>query len=673
MFVSHKFRLVFLEVPRTGSHAISDALDRIDPGAPTAVARRSGDPYFAYHDMRIPEDALHYTVFACHRNPYDRLWSFWKYRRATGNPAVFKGVSWHEYVRWVSDPSSVPRITDAMHDIPICEMLDIVRVDHWLRFDRLNPDWRSLCEHLDLPRVDLDILNVSRNQGDYQSAYDQWLADKVFERFQSDFSSFGYDHRSWRGEDTLVSAGKQVTEPEPTRGCKAPRARVAILTDFKGSDPAYSLGHVVQDQIAMLVKHGYSPKVLVAEAESWNNVSENYVLPGVELVMLPNIRGLAPDAMEKVPALAEALSRALDGIDVVLTHDIVYLPSSRAVCAAALRVACENPRVRWLHWIHSVTSILDLFADKGLQPGVEHRLDSWPNASAVCFNHMSIGRIAESFHCHESNVRVVPHPIDVCRYFGMSSLAVEIYESLELYAVDLISTLPTRLDRAKQVEWPVKIMSRLKASGETIRLIVMDFHSRDKERSEYRSELKFIARQWGLVEGELVFLSEYCEATKAHAPRSLVRELLQLSSVMVFASRAESYSLAAQEAAVTGNLLVLNEDFVPMREIYGENALYFKFSANIDRSNFRAGFTRSDYQDVELDSRPASFPDSQIYQQDGKWFLKGDAVYADYVAACIRDELNRNKVLAQRRDRLRHRNIFSVFKQHLEPLIQTAL
>lgn len=198
---------------------------------------------------------------------------------------------------------------------------------------------------------------------------------------------------------------------------------------------------------------------------------------------------------------------------------------------------------------------------------------------------------------------------------------------------------------------------------------MIDFHSQGEAKHAYRDDLKAIAVQWGLEGKELIFLSEFDELSKHHSPQSLVRELFQLSNIFIFASRSESYSLSTQEAAVAGNLLILNEDFTPMREIYGENALYFKFSSNIDRSNNGEGITSSNYQDVSCLSKPIAYADQHLYQQNGLWFIKGDALFADHIAAKIRFEFASNKVLAQRQFRMRQRNIYTVFKRYLEPIL----
>ncbi len=199
MFISWHYEFVFLEVPRTGSRAVTNALTELDQAAPTAVARRKFGSSFEYHDFRVPAElAEAFFVFAAHRNPYSRLWSFWNHRHRSGNPAIFKRVSWERYVDWVCEPSSVPEIQGANRDRPISEMFDCEAVDFWLCFETLDRSWTELGERLNLELPPLQRRNASRQSGSFRSAFDAALADRVADRFSADFDRFHYERDSWK-------------------------------------------------------------------------------------------------------------------------------------------------------------------------------------------------------------------------------------------------------------------------------------------------------------------------------------------------------------------------------------------------------------------------------------------------------------------------------------------
>ncbi|WP_040482057.1 DUF5672 family protein [Luminiphilus syltensis] len=206
MFISHRYQLIFFEVPRTGSNSVTQVLNRIDPDSPTLAERKVRGGGWAFHYFtEAAEEFPHYRLVAAHRNPYERLWSFWKHRKHGGNPEIFLSLSWKRYIDWVCEPTSVPEVQAAMQDIPITEMLDVSRVSHWLDFHRLGDSWQTLIEQMGLPPAVLPASNGSPDHGTLHQAFNETLAQRVAERFSQDFDYFGYDRNSWQAGYPLES------------------------------------------------------------------------------------------------------------------------------------------------------------------------------------------------------------------------------------------------------------------------------------------------------------------------------------------------------------------------------------------------------------------------------------------------------------------------------------
>jgi Sulfotransferase family len=199
MFISEKYKFIFLEVPRTASISITEALSRMDPESPTVKRRQKKGSLDGYHSFDMPADLAKYPIIvATHRNPYDRLWSFWKHRHRSGNPEIFKSVSWPRYVKWACDPSTMPEITNVLLDVPISEMLGCEIVSYWLRFESLRTSWKQLSIERSLPLPELSWLNASVRLGHFHDAYDAHLASMVSKRFAADFDRFHYEVDSWK-------------------------------------------------------------------------------------------------------------------------------------------------------------------------------------------------------------------------------------------------------------------------------------------------------------------------------------------------------------------------------------------------------------------------------------------------------------------------------------------
>ena len=201
MFISDRYQFVYLEVPRTGSRSVTEALTAFDPESPTVVARRESGVAYQYHDFAVPSELVRdYCVIAAHRNPFSRLWSYWNHRRASGNPEVLKTISWKRYVDWACEPKSVPELKKANRDLPISEMFDCNKVDFWLRFETFEKSWDELALHLDVKLPELKRTNSSNSAEGFQQAYDEDIAARVVKRYRADFDRFGYAVDSWNGQ-----------------------------------------------------------------------------------------------------------------------------------------------------------------------------------------------------------------------------------------------------------------------------------------------------------------------------------------------------------------------------------------------------------------------------------------------------------------------------------------
>jgi glycosyltransferase involved in cell wall biosynthesis len=675
MFLSTTYKLLFLEVPRTGSHSVTEALVKLDPFAPTQMDRVAKGPMHQYHMFQIPEAVDDsYTIVATHRNPYSRIWSHWKYRHERGNPKIFTRIDWPSYARWACSLPISEKITGAINETPITRMPNTDKVDFWLRYENLAESWQALGDQMGICLPRLRHINQSTRSNSWSTDFNEQTAKMLADYYTEDFAAFDYAKDSWKSEPrTNVGTWppeSDVSSSLVTNLCGR-RRKVAILSALHTSNPAYSLNRVIQDQLAMLLKHQYKPRMTVLESEDWDKPEWPYSDPSVELVRLPKSivmphkEGTAKQREENLARLLDAL----EGVEVVLTHDLIFQNSTHLL-HTAFRTANLRPDIKWLHWIHSATSPKLLKRNErssAVLAMVEKQ--AWPNSYPVFPARMLVPRISINFNYAEEDVKVVPHPIDVCRFFDFSPLMTRLYEEKSLYLADFLVVCPARLDRGKQVEWVIKIVARLKTEEHRVRLLILDYHSQDQQKQTYREELKRLAENWGLNEPECTFISEFNEDSKRELPHGTVRQLFSISNVYINPSRSESYSLSTQEAAITGNLLVLNSDFPPMRQIYGENALYFQFSSNIDKNTLLDGETSVHYPPLTVAAIPPDIPQALLTQTPDGWSIPGDVVYAEQIADKIRAEFLSNKVLQQRTDRLRNYNIFSVFKRHLQPVI----
>lgn len=423
------------------------------------------------------------------------------------------------------------------------------------------------------------------------------------------------------------------------------KKRVAILTNFNSYLKSYSPLIIVSEQIKMLTTAGYEPVVIVTESF---DAPEGSVFNSVELKRIPDV-AVSNDAKQDISFetdiqfLENSLLDILKDVDVVITHDLIFLPDYVKHRIACLNLTKKLPDLRWLHWVHSATSPESLINErKNFEDKYREMLgQKFPNSFLVYPNAYDIPRVAKNFGYEEDQVVVVPHSTDFTGYNKFEPITTRLVEENNLLDADVIMVYPIRMDRGKQPHINLEIINACNKIGLDSRLIIVDFHSTGDDKVVYREEIKKMAEDLNIVD-KLIFTSEFDESLRCESPRGMVSDLFTLSNVFCSPSMSETYSLIAQEAMMKGNFCILNHDFAPMRSIYGDMAIYKQFSANIDFSGMNG-------------SIETTFSNREGYFHD--------------IACYIKYVLENNKVVKGRTWVRKERNPNAIFRNYIEPLL----
>lgn len=419
---------------------------------------------------------------------------------------------------------------------------------------------------------------------------------------------------------------------------------IFILTNFAQYLRSYSPIIVVGDQLKMLKRGGYGPILLVSEGFE---APEDSIFNSVKLIRLPaaNVsndpRELSEQDQAEIDALYTALSDAIPDESVVITHDLIFLPDYVKHNIAARRLADERRGISWIHWVHSATSPGSLIKERSMYGEEYSQLlgSVFPNSIIAFPNAYSRPRVARNFGYEEDQVFEVPHPADLTE--GLHPIVRRLFDEKELGEKDVIMVYPLRLDRGKQAEVNVKIIAALKRQHITGHLIFCDFQSTGDDKVVYREDLKRLAESFEIA-GDITFLSEFDDSATLEVPHGIVLDLFTLSNLFIMPSKSETYSLITQEAMMRGNFCVLNHDFAPFRQVFGENAIYKSFSANI-------GF---DGYDGEITT---TYSDEYGFYDD--------------LAKSIHYYLANDKVIRAKTWVRKERNHDAVFRNYFEPLL----
>lgn len=205
MIISHKHRFIFVPVPKTGTHAVRQALREhlgpedieqvglfINKQFPYPEIAQLKHGHLSLSDVRpyVGADVAEgYFSFAFVRNPFDRFVSYCAFMT-------------REFGAFDSDPRGTMRRIlfelRPMHHIhfrPQSTMLvdedGQLAVDLIGRVESLQQDYDRICERIGIPSRPLERVNASR-RGDYRNYYDPELIEGVAQLYRRDLELFGY-------------------------------------------------------------------------------------------------------------------------------------------------------------------------------------------------------------------------------------------------------------------------------------------------------------------------------------------------------------------------------------------------------------------------------------------------------------------------------------------------
>ena len=235
MLFSRRRKFIFIHIQKTAGSSVEAALASITPDA----IRRFDDLPEAHDPLKnrhlfasdlkkyLDEETWSsYYKFAFTRNPWSRLVSWYNMcieRPTTPFMRMVKreARTFEEFLnlsQWRAERTTFNQaeyVTDAAGRL----IVDFVG-----RYERINEDFRTVCEHL---RVDLKLPHKNRSAPvDYRSYYNDRTRQLVADRFARDIKMFGYcfDDGAEEGDSgqTAADSPREEAIPEsPARSAEA--------------------------------------------------------------------------------------------------------------------------------------------------------------------------------------------------------------------------------------------------------------------------------------------------------------------------------------------------------------------------------------------------------------------------------------------------------------------
>ena len=215
--VSHKYKCIFVEVPKTGSMSIRNVIG--NPWKPhlniTQIKYKLMNELSLYGLMnelspwglmnfiqlllnkmntkKVGEEIFNsYFKFGFVRNPWDRTVSLYIRRDRI---QMSKKMSFEEFVNWInfSSDTCIHPIQHKYQIDQICDENGDIVVDFIGRFENLNKDWGYISNKLKINKVLPHIRYNPRNNRHYTEYYTEKTKNIIAEKFYRDIEFFEYE------------------------------------------------------------------------------------------------------------------------------------------------------------------------------------------------------------------------------------------------------------------------------------------------------------------------------------------------------------------------------------------------------------------------------------------------------------------------------------------------
>lgn len=205
MIYAESQRFIFFAVPKTGTHAVREALrphlspadweqqlrygEQLSPLPEIAAINHGHVSYRQLSSVVGSETLSRFFRFAFTRHPYDRFVSVCAFLARTDPSYKHNPTEWMKSA--LKRPQFCNRVLVASQHALLSDDNGALGLDFVGRYESLQVDFDAICDRLKLPQVPLAHRNSSEHDS-YEQLLDNGLRDALWERYEQDFLSFNY-------------------------------------------------------------------------------------------------------------------------------------------------------------------------------------------------------------------------------------------------------------------------------------------------------------------------------------------------------------------------------------------------------------------------------------------------------------------------------------------------
>lgn len=188
--ISHSKKFIFVHITKTGGTSIDIALRKYTENTKTHQSILE-----MKEEVAKNFELNNYFKFCFVRNPWDKMVSQYFYIKKK----TTYGKSFEDFIidfkstpnDWNFNKKNFPVRYQPVQKKWICGDKGEILMDFIGRFENLQEDFGTICDKIDLPKLELPHIN-STNHGHYSEYYNKETREIVSQKFSEDIECFGY-------------------------------------------------------------------------------------------------------------------------------------------------------------------------------------------------------------------------------------------------------------------------------------------------------------------------------------------------------------------------------------------------------------------------------------------------------------------------------------------------
>lgn len=337
---------------------------------------------------------------------------------------------------------------------------------------------------------------------------------------------------------------------------------------------------VLARQAQILVQAGHQVRILAGRGKTWDPRFAVRTLPLIDsrhpevLAAKAELdRGCLPAGFAALVEKIKAVLRPeLEGVDILIAHNVASLHKNLALTAALYEYSQEPGLPHQILWHHDLAWTTPRYQAE-LFAGWPWDLlrSAWPGVRQVVVSEARREELAGLMTIPVHEIAVVPAGVDLAEFLKLGKDARSLAEKLDLYQADPLLLAPVRLTPRKNLALAIRILAELRKLHPAAALVITGPPgAHNPANAAYFQGLKDLRDELGLAGSAHLLAEHYPEGL----PDEGIADLYRLADALLLPSREEGFGIPILEAGLL-RLPIFCTGLPPLKSLAGEYAVYF--------------------------------------------------------------------------------------------------